>query len=259
MDLNLDPLALLLAAAVTAAIGVCLPDVLFLAGLTRIKRGTLAGPTDDRCRPGAIVTPDIAEQLAELDFAPAGVYWEQMPAHKRFHEAIFVSKTGDCFASVYRLFNNDDARVAFKTAFEDGAYVLTQNYTGGSDIMEKTLWTGGSEVATLETVVAEHRRRVRKFVAAGHHPLPAVSMDDHIEAEIIYMDHPTMRSDHYGTVRTLFGFKVGVLLGGPLLLYLFGVGTLGLAITMLLLACGMLLFRYYGAIVDRMLPAEEPG
>ena len=259
MELNIDPIALLCAAAVSAAVGVCLPDVLFLVGLTRIKRGNLAGSNDARCKPGPMVTHEISQQLTYLGFTPVGVYWEQMPAHKRFLEAVFVSKTGDCFATVYRLFNNDDARVAFKTAFEDGAYVLTQNYLGGSDTRDETLWTGGLENVSLVDVVAEHRGRIEHFVIAGHKPLPAVSMDDHIEAECIYMDHPRMRSDHYRTVGALFAGKVGVLLGGPWLLSLFGVGVTGLALTLLLLACGMFVFRYYGAVADRMLPDEEPG
>jgi hypothetical protein len=259
MDLDLNPTSLLLAAAVTFAVGICLPDVLFLVGLTRIKRGILGGPDDALCEPGAIVTPQIAQQLAYLGFEPAGIYWEQMSAHKLFREAIFVSRNGDCFAAVYRLFNNDPPRVAFKTAFADGAYVLTQNYLGGMEAKEATFWAGGVEDAPLIDVVAEHRRRTQLFELAGHAPVPALTIEDHVEAEWTYMEHPVMRSAYYGTVKTLFGMKVGFLLGVPLLLTTCGVGLVGVGLISLAQSLGMLIFRYYGAMVERLLPAEESG
>src|SRR5688572_15635516 len=130
MDFSIDLASLVLAIAITSAIGLCLPDALLLTGLTRIRRGVLGGPERVVCGPGAYVSPEIAEELAELGFVPAGVYWEQMPAHKVSYEAVYACPGDTCFAAVYRLFNNDFPRVAFKTAFEDGAYVLTQNYLG---------------------------------------------------------------------------------------------------------------------------------
>lgn len=258
MDINIDFASLLLAIAVTLAVGLCLPDALLLLGVIRIKRGILGGPEHPLCHSGAMITPGIGQQLAYLGFKAAGVYWEQMPAHKSFRELVFVSSEGDCFAAVYRLFNNDDPRVVFKTAFADGAYVLTQNYLGGMEAQEATLWAGGMEGSLVE-VVAEHRRRVASLAAEGHKPLLAATMEDHVEAEWTYMEHPTVHSEHYGTTRVLLGMKLGFLTAGPAILALLGFGPIAIASVLLAQACVILLFRYYGAVLDRMLPAEEAG
>jgi hypothetical protein len=80
----------MMAAALIIAVWVCLPDVLFLLGLTRVRRGILGGPEAVRSGPGEVVTDEIAEQLDALGFVPAGLYWEQLPAHKLFRHPVFV-------------------------------------------------------------------------------------------------------------------------------------------------------------------------
>src|SRR5947209_11326257 len=112
MDSEVLWTTLLMLAAIGLTIGVCLPDVLYLLGLVRVRRGILGGPEEIRSGRETWLTEDISEQLNVLGFEPAGLYWERMPAHKTFREAIFVSRHEDCFAAVYRLFNNDVPRVA---------------------------------------------------------------------------------------------------------------------------------------------------
>src|SRR5262245_10539958 len=115
MELEASLATLLVFGALTCAFWVCLPDVLFLLGLTGVRRGILGGPEVVQSGPSELVTEEIAQQLDALGFAPAGLYWEQLPAHKSFREAVFVSRADSCFAAVYRLFNNDWSRVAFKS------------------------------------------------------------------------------------------------------------------------------------------------
>jgi hypothetical protein len=259
MDFDLNLTALLSAIAVTLALGLCLPDALYLLRVTGIKRGVLAGPDGAASGARAIASPEVADQLAQLGFTPAGLYWEQMPAHKCFQEAIYVSRTGDCFAAVYRLFNNDLPRVAFKTAFADGAYVLTQSYQGGMEKQEATLWAGGVEDMPLTDVVAEHRRRVELFTLAGHEPIPALTIEDHVEAEWAYMEHPSVQGEHFSTVKGLLLMKAGFLFVVPLIASQFGIGQWGLSALLLAQGLSILCFRYYGAMVERMLPREESG
>jgi hypothetical protein len=269
MELEVNLATLLMAGALTCAIWVCLPDVLFLFGLMGMGRGVLSGPEGVQSGPDELVSEEIAEQLDALGFVPAGLYWEQLPAHKSFREAVFVSRANDGFATVYRLFDNDPSRVAFKTSFGDGASVLTQNYVGGMEVNEGTLRAGGlhcDETTTMEArmplaeVLEEHGQRVRRFVLAGHPLLPTVTIEDYVEAEEAYSDHPTVRRQLREAVAVLLPAKLALLAGGPILVAAIW-GVQYIWAILLAASLSMLLFRYYGypllAALDRMLPAEE--
>jgi hypothetical protein len=271
MELDAILPGLLMAGSLSCAIWLCLPDVLLLLGMTCVRRGILGGPEDVRSGPAELVTEEIAQELDALGFVPAGLYWEQLPAHKMFREVIFVSRRNDCFASVYRLFGNSPSCVAFKTSFGDGATVFTQNYVGGIEANEETLRAGGlrsEETTTLEErtplaeVLEEHRHRVSLFVLAGHPLLPAVTIDDYVEAEQTYMDHPTVRRMFHGNVAWLFPWKLALLGSGPALFAaIWGVHPVGIWAILLAASLSMLLFRYYGypllEALDKMLPAEK--
>ena len=270
MELEAILTRLLMTEGLTFAIWVCLPDILFLLGLVRVRRRVLGGPEEVRAGAGEPVTDEIARQLDALGFVPAGLYREQLPAHKSFREAVFVSRADDCFASVYRLFDNDPARVAFKTSFGDGAFVLTQNYAGGMEADDATLRSGGLHCATtslvervaLAEVLEEHRRRVCRFVVAGHPPLPAVTMDDYVAAEETYTDHPAVRRALRGNLAVLFPVKLALLAAAPVLCAaIWGIHHAGTWATLLDASLSMLLFRYYGyplvAALDRIRPTEQ--
>ncbi len=264
----------MMAGALIGAIWVCLPDVLFLLGLTRVRRGILGGPEAVRSGPGELVTDEIAEELDALGFVLAGLYWEQLPAHKLFRHPVFVSRKGDCFASIYRLFNNDLPRVAFKTSFADGAVVFTRNYVGGMEVDEATLRAGGldsAETAMLEDraalaeVLEEHRQRVRRFVLAGHPILTAHMIEDYVEVARTYSDHPTVQRNLGKNIAVLFWVKLGFLMAGPGLFAAFwGIDHEAIWSILLAESASVLLFRYYGfplvAVIDKlskMLPAHE--
>jgi len=264
----------MMAAALIGAFWVCLPDVLFLLGLTRVRRGILGGPEAVRSGPGELVTDEIAEELDALGFVQAGLYWEQLPTHKLFRHPVFVSRKGDCFASVYRLINNDLPRVAFKTSFADGASVFTPNYVGGMEVDEGTLRAGGldsGETAILENraalaeVLEEHRQRVRRFVLAGHPILPAQIVEDYVEAARTYSDHPTVRSKLGKAIAVLFCIKLAFLMAGPGLFAAFwGIHHAGIWPILLAESASVLLFRYYGfplvsALdkISKLLPVKE--
>ena len=259
----------IMAAALFGALWVCLPDVLFLLGLIRVRRGILAGP--EAVWSGELVTDEIAEQLDVLGFVPAGLYWEQLPMHKFFRNAIFVSRKEDCFASVYRLFNKDPSRVAFKTSFADSAVVLTQNYAGGMEADEGSLRVGGLffgarhkivDRTPLAEVLEEHRQRVRRFVLAGHSALPAVTVEDYVDAAQTYSDHPTVQRKLRAAIAVLLSVKLMFLIAAPGLFAAFwGIDHAVIWPILLGETVCVLLFRYYGfpllAALDRILPAEE--
>jgi hypothetical protein len=283
MELEETLARLLAVAAFTSAIWVCLPDFLVLLGLTRIRSGVLGGPEEVPSALGGARGEDIALELEGLGFAPAGLVWEQLPAHKSFREVIFVSKTGDAFAAMYRLFDNDPPRVAFKTALSGGAFVFTQNYNGGMEANEPTLRAGGlapaeASAAGLESgapavrlaectrpplalVLEEHRQRVRRFILEGQTPLRAATVDDYLEADRGYMDHPTVRREFQSSVWTLGLFKLSFLAGVPGLFAILGAGHHVVIAALLAASVSVLLFRYYGhplvAALDRILPDEK--
>lgn len=143
MDIKPLLAVLLQVVSVGFAVWLCLPDVLYLLGLTRIRRGIESGPEEVSLDQVQGVPEEMALELNQLGYTFAGVYWENLPAHKTFREFVFVSKKGDGYASVYRLWYNDPPRVAFLTMFASGAIVFTQNYQGGMEANEDTLRAGG--------------------------------------------------------------------------------------------------------------------
>jgi hypothetical protein len=249
-------LTLLMVGASICALWVCLPDVLLLLGLAWIRRGILAGPDEVRTRAGDWLTEEIAQELDALRFEPACIYWERLLAHKTFHEVVFIFDAGDCFASVYRLLNDEPQRVAFKTSFSDGAFVLTQNYAGGMEADEGTLRAGGllpeqstsfEKRAPLAIVLDEHRQRVRRLVLAGHEPLPARTVLDHVEAERRYSDHPAVQRTFRASVALLFPIKLVFLSAGPsLVAAIWGVHHPAIWAILLGASISVLLFRYHG-------------
>jgi hypothetical protein len=283
MEFEVIPNLLLMAGALACAFWVCLPDALFLLGLTHVRSGVLGGPEDVRCDTSNPLTEEIAQQLDALGFVPAGLYWERLPMHKTFRGVVFVSRASDCFATVTRLWNNDTPRVSFKTAFRGIAVVFTKNYVGGMEANEETLWVGGLPPqatvqantdpaperiwhrALLEEVLEEHRRRVSRFVLAGHIPKPATTVDDYVESVPTYSDHPTVRHQFRNNVAWLFCLKLAFLVSGPGLFTLMGASHDVILSLLLAESVGVLLFRYFGypllvavAALHMILPVKTP-
>jgi hypothetical protein len=130
-------------ASIAFAVWLCLPDVLFLLGLSRIHRGVIGGPETVDVGTMGSVSEELFFELHALGFSPAGAFWEMLPAHKMFREDVFVRARADCFARAYRLWKNDPPRASFLTVFSDGSIVNTKNYWGGLEVNEETIWAGG--------------------------------------------------------------------------------------------------------------------
>jgi hypothetical protein len=261
-----DPLLLLLLlqlVALTFAVWLCQGDVLLLLGFGRVTGRADGGPAAVPLDREEVIPAEIQLGLRELRFAPAGLYWESATLHHReFHEYIFASATGDCLASVYQLFGNEPPRVAFFTAFSDGACVFTRNYMGGLTANEETLLAGGlspdandhplrpEQRPPLARVLDEHRHRLRRFILAGRSPLPCATVDDYVAGQHLYHGHATVMRQFRAAVLVLFSLKVVFLGLGPVVVALSsGIGSLW-PWAFLFVNCLIVgLFRRYGAWV----------
>ena len=170
----------------------CVPalGVLFL-GVRGARTGLHASPGDATPQGSDEVPECLYEQLSTLGFAPLGVHWERAFG-RTFREHIFLSADGTCFATVYRLFVGERPRVAFLTAFADGAVVLTQNYAGGYEADEPDLRTGGVPTEDLARVLAEHQARVGRFRERGRAPREGRTLEDFADIQNVYANHPTV-------------------------------------------------------------------
>jgi hypothetical protein len=132
----------LLVASLGLAVWLCLPELLFLLGLSRIQWGITGGPEEIPAGPWRGVPEQLLVELQALGFVPLGVCSEKLPAHKTFVSYVYAAPNGDCFCTVNHLFVNDAPRASFLTTFRTGAVVFTQNYTGGREANEETFRAG---------------------------------------------------------------------------------------------------------------------
>lgn len=320
----LEMLGIILAVGgVTLAVWVCLPDLLLLLGLTGIRQGVEASREGVVPCPGNPISEDLDAEVTALGFDPAGVYWETIPAHKVFREYVYASKTSDCYALVYQLFDNDPPRVAFITGFVEQAYVLTQNYRHGLTADRATFRAGGLPLPEgsrppaqpdapcgsgrwvwavfvlslpgglfylgldpswwkwvfvavaaglavfmigesaeaepsqnngplpdrdpLSEVLAEHYRRLAHFRSLGYTIRPASDIDDFLQLQQGYHQHPVPWWELRSATLLLLPVKVGFLALGPAILaYFLGIAHPLVGAALFLASLSVLYFRRYG-------------
>jgi hypothetical protein len=154
------------------AVGVCLPCLFQLLGLTMFVNWFEDNP--NQCEPGGDdpVYADVCRQLRDLGFEPLGSCWERywfITRHwtKTFHHRVFGSRARGCFVCVYRLFRGDPVRVAFTTCFTDQALIWTGNHMEEFRRLEDDYVRWGIDTGNLAELLAAHRQVVEEFVAAG--------------------------------------------------------------------------------------------
>jgi hypothetical protein len=195
------------AAALIAVVRLCLPELLTLLGLA-FKNGVAGGPSDVEPDGTDACHLDFHRQLEALGFAPLGQYWEGMRFGKTFHELACGSAKDECFGMIFGLAHVDH-HVAFVTTFTDGAAVVTKNIDGvQADTAD--LWASYVPTNCLADILAEHRRHVRAFKAAGHTPADDYTLPGAQAAELAYYNNPTLRAGHRNSVLGILLLKAVV-------------------------------------------------
>lgn len=99
----------------------------------------------------------------------------------------------------------------------------------------------------IPEVLAEHRDRLRHFARAGATPAAAAALDDFVEGQRVYAEHPRVGSVLRGASLVILPVKLSFLALGPVILAC-EVGPAHPATwAALLLGClGVVLFRHYG-------------
>jgi hypothetical protein len=178
----LDPLTLILwGAAALVALGVLLPMVLAILGLTRVQFLSIAGPEAvERAGDGDPRYPDLLDQLRDLGFDPLAVrverawfylwYWVRtsLPGAilGRRGKARFADGR-DCFATLYRLYRGDPWRLSFATILTDGTLVSTANQIERLRINRPGYWRAAYITEDPSELLRVHEKTVADFAARG--------------------------------------------------------------------------------------------
>lgn len=194
-------------AAAFALFWLCLPNLLHLLGLA-FHNGIAGGPSDVEPDGTDASHADLHRQLEALGFIPLGLYWEGMRFGKHFDELVYASEQEGCFASMFGLAHADH-HVAFLTTFTDGAAVITKNIDG---LVISTDGLRATYVPTnvLAEILAEHRRIVREFRAAGHVPTSDYTLPGFQAAERAYFENPSNEANQRSTAAALLLIKLVV-------------------------------------------------
>jgi hypothetical protein len=182
-----------------AAVGVfwlCLPDLLALLGLA-FHNGVSGGPSDVEPDGNDPSHEDFHRQLQALGFTPLGRYREGTRFGKTFQELAYASEQEGCFATVFGLAHADH-HVAILTTFTDGAAVITKNIDG---VLTDTQDLRAAYVPTnvLGEILADHRRHVGEFRAAGRVPTADYTLPGCQAAQRAYHHNPSLQAEHRKT------------------------------------------------------------
>jgi hypothetical protein len=181
MPIELPPTGFLLlwTAAGLVVLWTCLPSVLEWLGCRRIY---MEGVDD----PGAAEPGDeptyaaVAAELKALGFEPVGVKTTRMwftgfRWTKTFRVYLFGTRSRDVFAAVFRLVPDEPWRLAFTTAFTDGALVQSANQLNGLKIEHDDYLRWGSATVNRTELLHLHRDVSEQFRAKGNRTVAPLS------------------------------------------------------------------------------------
>jgi hypothetical protein len=152
---------------------VCYPHLFLLLGLRRYRNGTYGGPEDLLPGEKQDVYRNKYEQLLAHGFKPLGIHWSQIGRTISTETYVFGSQEHRCLAQIYSRSNN----LYLVTAFKGGDVMYAMD-TCPKERRLPGYWVTGLQDPTVEELLAEHRRQVNEWVAAGREPLRTASLED---------------------------------------------------------------------------------
>jgi hypothetical protein len=156
--------------AAAALVWVCLPMIMALLGLTRFTSRYRDDPTEAEPHGQGTEYEAIFAQLTSLGLHPCGfrvdeAHWYAFHWVKTFHVYVFATAAGDCFASVYRLIEEDDWRVTLATGLEDATLFETGSTMPELQLREDDFVRWGHVTDDLAELLALHREAVARYSA----------------------------------------------------------------------------------------------
>lgn len=204
----------LIAGAIWAiAFFLALNHALAAVGLDGFTAGHEGGPVDAAPDGTDDLYDHFYRQLVALGMRPAGITWEKIAAKPKLNSFAFLHPTKAYRASVWRMLGGD-FRVYWITQFNDAGAVLTANYL-------RPTWTGPGYLARgiptndLAMLLDEHRRDVANMVTTGREPVRCSTLDDVVEAKLIYHHSPIVRRQYQHTQWTNFLSRMFLVGGLP--------------------------------------------
>src|SRR5262249_30737983 len=131
---------------------------------------------------------DLRGQLEELGFTSIGWGWEEVIDQPRTRSSLLAHAEHGCYSGVWRLAGGD-FRVYITTIFEDGAAVMTANYSRPANI-EDDYHATGTPTRSMEVLLTEHRAAVAEFARQGHAVQRCTTLDDVLQAKRVYFHNP---------------------------------------------------------------------
>src|SRR5262249_52500462 len=130
------------------ALVVCLPMLLGILGLTRVRNRVDMGGIFELHGGDENDYASFVDQLRALGFRPLGVKHQtaRFLGHhwsKSFHTHVFGLSESNCYASVYELMPGDGFRVCLSTIFTDGGMVQTGSTMQSMTIQEGSYFRSG--------------------------------------------------------------------------------------------------------------------
>jgi len=148
-------------------------------------------------------TPAMRQMLGELEddgFEPLGVITEKRPLRQGVEEQVLVHLEGGCYAGVRQVGN--EAWLSLISPFSDGAMVITTDYRFPSVDADDYLAGGLPGNGPLELLNA-HRRRVQRFIEAGHPLDDRFTLEARAQAgEAFYAKGPGRREIRRSEIRS---------------------------------------------------------
>ena len=172
---------LLWAAAGLVAAWIFVPLLFMTAGLTRVRFRILGGPETLEPAGGDPRYEDLFERLRDLGFVPLGsrreIAWF---ANQHWYKAyppgrIFAAPAGDCFVTLFRIFEGQPWRLSFHTVFSDGSLVSTANQMPDFRIDLPGYYRWGSVTPDLGELLRRHQETAENYRA--DHRLAVASLD----------------------------------------------------------------------------------
>jgi hypothetical protein len=200
--------------AISLAVMVCLPHLLLWLGVRRYRNGIYGGPEDLTPNDEQDTYGKKYEQLLAHDFQPLGMHWSQIGRTISTESYVFGSSRHRCLAQIYSRSHN----LYLVTAFKGGDVIYTMDSSATERHLPGYRGTGLLD-ATVEDLLAEHRRQVNAWVAEGRAPMSTASLEDAVPIFAAVNTHPSssrlLTSASAGNLGfALFMLALGAGLGG---------------------------------------------
>ncbi len=157
---------------------------------------------------------ELEQVVSPLGFAPLGAHAEVHPLRRPTATYDFALRGEPVWGSAWR--QGPEIRFALITAFQGGGMVLTADHQRPG-IDRPPYLAGGLPEASLEQLLAAHRRRVDRLRQLGFSPLADLSLDSRVGAARAFYRGPGAREVRLGAANAFILSSMALVLFGAAL------------------------------------------